>query len=340
MRASRRKFLTALSATIAAPVILSMSRGKAAELPGKGIKVTPMGNTPVTNIMQHYLVGIGLERLGYEMEPYKSATPPILIQAIAQGDATYTAQFWDPLYRVLYTNSGGEANLALLGKFIGGCDQGYLIDKKTADRYNIRNIKQLKDPKIAKLFDTQGDGKAQLAGSEPGWAVERVIEHHLDVYGLRATVKHNEGSYAALIADVIARFKQGKPILYYTYTPLWVSDVLRPGIEVEWLEVPFFSSPDGDTSIRHTLADGRDVGFAVNDERFLVNRKFIEKNPAVAKFFEVANIPIGVINQESLRIYQGGGTKPEDFRREAEKWVEKNSAEMDRWVNESLSAAK
>lgn len=50
--------------------------------------------------------------------------------------------------------------------------QGYLIDKKTADKYHITNIEQLKDPKIAKLFDANNDGKADLTGCNPGWGCE------------------------------------------------------------------------------------------------------------------------------------------------------------------------
>ncbi len=33
---------------------------------------------------------------------------------------------------------------------------------KTAEKYKITNVEQLKDPKIAKLFDSNGNGKADL----------------------------------------------------------------------------------------------------------------------------------------------------------------------------------
>ncbi|WP_416381251.1 glycine betaine ABC transporter substrate-binding protein, partial [Klebsiella pneumoniae] len=42
--------------------------------------------------------------------------------------------------------------------------------------------------------------------------------------GLSKTVTHNQGNYAAMMADTIARYKEGKPVLYYTWTPYWVSD--------------------------------------------------------------------------------------------------------------------
>ena len=102
------------------------------------------------------------------------------------------------------------------GVYVNGAAQGYLIDKKTAEQYHITNVEQLKDPKIAKLFDTNGDGKADLTGCTPGWGCEAVINHHIKAYGLSNTVEHNQGNYAAMIADTITRYKEGKPVLYYT----------------------------------------------------------------------------------------------------------------------------
>ncbi|MGC6745311.1 hypothetical protein ACP0HM_15040 [Escherichia coli] len=47
------------------------------------------------------------------------------------------------------------------GVFVNGAAQGYLIDKKTADQYkNHQHRTTGKIRKIAKLFDTNGDGKS------------------------------------------------------------------------------------------------------------------------------------------------------------------------------------
>lgn len=105
------------------------------------------------------------------------------------------------------------------GTYVAGAAQGYLIDKKTATQYGITNLGQLKDPEVAALFDGDGDGKADLIGCNPGWGCEGAINHHLDAFGLTPTVAHKQGNYAALIADTLARYQAGKPVLYYTWTP-------------------------------------------------------------------------------------------------------------------------
>ncbi|MEG0540668.1 MAG: glycine betaine ABC transporter substrate-binding protein, partial [Comamonas sp.] len=93
---------------------------------------------------------------------------------IASGDATFTAVNWQPLHDDMYAAAGGDKKFYREGVFVTGAAQGYLIDKKTAEQYKITNIAQLKDPKIAKIFDTNGDGKADMMGCSPGWGCEAV----------------------------------------------------------------------------------------------------------------------------------------------------------------------
>ncbi|VEA69649.1 Glycine betaine-binding periplasmic protein precursor [Serratia rubidaea] len=143
------------------------------------------------------------KKLGYDVKPPREVDYNVAYTSIASGDATFLAVNWDPLHADQYKAAGGDAKFYREGVYVSGAAQGYLIDKKTADKYHITNVEQLKDPKIAKLFDTNGDGKADMTGCTPGWGCEAVINHHLGAYGLEKTVTHNQGNYAAMIADTI-----------------------------------------------------------------------------------------------------------------------------------------
>lgn len=68
-----------------------------------------------------------------------------------------------------------------------------------------------------------------------------VIEHQLDKFGLKGTVKSARGAYEALMAEVIARVMRGEPTLYYDWGPSWVMGKLVPGKDVVWLPTPFDS---------------------------------------------------------------------------------------------------
>jgi glycine betaine/proline transport system substrate-binding protein len=337
--ATRRRFrwLAALAiAALALGTSLAMAQTPAAGLPGKGIKVQALQSPIAEETFQTMLVDRALEQLGYAPQPIKEVDYPTAHIAIANGDATFLAAHWDPLHKDYFNNAGGAAKLLRVGAYAGPAAQGYLIDKATADKYHITNISQLRDPALARLFDHDGDGKADLTGCNPGWGCEAMIEHHMDAYKLRPTVKHVQGSYAALIADTIGRYQRGESILYYTWTPYWVSGVLVPGKDVVWLQVPFSANPDkADTR----LADGSDYGFSVNTTRIVVNRAWADRNPAAVKLFEVMRLPIADINAQNERMRQGENTQA-DIARHTAGWIKYRQQLFDSWIAQARAAAQ
>jgi len=310
----------------------------AADLPGKGIKVLPLKSSIAEETFQTLLVMKALEKLGYDVQPIQEIEYATAHLAIANGDATFLADHWNPLHADFYTAAGGDAKFYRQGIYSGNAAQGYLIDKKTADAHKITHIDQLKQPEIAKLFDINGDGKADLTGCNPGWGCEGMIEHHLDAYGLKDTVTHNQGSYSALIADTISRFRAGKPVLYYTWTPYWVSNELKPGQDVVWLEVPFSSLPGERKGVDTKLPNGKNYGFVVNNQQIIANKAWAEKNPAAAKLFEVMQLPVSDINAQNHLMSQGQN-KLADIERHTNGWIKAHQKTFDGWIEQALAAA-
>ena len=299
----------------------------------QGVKVRPSSSTSSYGIFSTEVINFGLEKLGYEVETSKAVTIPIGHISVANEDLDFYGTHWRNLQKKFYLESGGANKLERIGNSIDNALQGYQIDKKTAEEYNITNLEQLKDPKIAQLFDSDGDGLANLTGCNAGWGCELAIEHHLDAYGLRDTVEHEQGQYDILIADVLARQQQGKPVLYYTYTPYWLPTVLKPGKDVIWLEVPFTSLPkeQGEFTEEDTSINGKNLGFAVEKVQVLANKKFIAANPTAKRLFELIEIPIEDINAQQELVHKGEGT-PADIRRHAREWIENNQEKFDGWL--------
>jgi len=331
-------FATQLKAGIAACALLLTANSPAASLPGEGVSVQPLKSSIAEETFQTLLVMKALERLGYDVQPIKEIEYAAGHIAIGNGDATFLADHWDPLHIDFFTKAGGDEKLYREGVYSPGALQGYLIDKKTADAYGISNIAQLKAPEIAKLFDANGDGKADLTGCTPGWGCEKVIEHHLDAYGLRDTVTHNQGSYSAIIADTIARHGQGESVLYYTWTPYWVSGVLVPGKDVIWLQVPFSSLPGARADVDTALPDGSNYGFQANNQRIVANRAFTDAHPDAAKLFAIMKVSNNDINAQNLRM-RDGEDSARDIERHADAWIRANQAKFDGWIAEAMAAA-
>lgn len=329
--------LRALLAAGGLALAASAAPALAADLPGKGIVVQPVQSTIAEETFQTLLVSRALQQLGYDVKPIKEVDYPAAHLAIANGDATFMADHWEPLHDDYFKNSGGAAKLWRGNSYSTGALQGYLIDKATASKYKITHIDQMKDPKIAKLFDNDGDGKANLTGCNPGWGCEKVIEHQLDAYQLRDHVSHVQGNYSALIADTIARHKQGQPIFYYTWTPYWVSNVLKPGQDVVWLQVPFSALPGSRAGTDTKLPNGQNYGFVVNTQRILANQQFIEKNPAAKKLFQSMKLPVADINAQNKAMHDGAN-KPADIEKHVNGWIQAHQARFDKWVADAKAA--
>ena len=92
---------------------------------------------------------------------------------------------------------------------------------KAAYDSGVTNLGDFRDSRVARMFD--GDGDAGPAGCAPGRRCERVIKHQLTECDLRGAISHDQGAYNAVITYSITHNKSGGNVLYYTWTPYWVS---------------------------------------------------------------------------------------------------------------------
>lgn len=303
-----------------------------------GAKVTALKSNIAEETFQMLVVNGILEKMGHEIASTNDVNYDIAFQTIANNanseDVYFLASMWDPLHNTKLEALGGDKNIVTYDKFISNCAQGYLIDKKTADKYNIKYYNDLEKPEIAKLFDTDGNGKANLTGCNAGWGCEKVIEHQLDAYNLRDTVEHNQGEYSALIANTIANYKTGKPILYYTWTPYWVSGKLVPGKDVVFLQVTHSANPNTPST---KLSNGSDYGFNINNQRIASNASVKTKHKDIAKLFDIIKLDVNDISGQNM-LMANGQNKEKDIERHAKLWLEKNSAKVDAWIKEAKAA--
>lgn len=332
-----KKSLTAALLACSLVASLSVAPLAAAEtMPGKGTTVRPYeGPLPEEKFQQHILYR-ALEELGYEIATPQEGDWKPMHEAVASGKADFSATHWDPLHHYLIDENGGEAALDHVGSLVEIALQGYLVDK-ASHNLGIRNLGDLTDPKIAKRFDIDGDGKADLVGCNTGkeWGCERVIEHHLTEYGLRDTVTHTAGDYDSLIQGVIARNKAGKPVLYYAWSPYWVHGELVPNSDVEYLEVPYSSLPDGRTD--NTVFSSKNLGFAVNTQRVVANTQFLRDNPAAAALLSVAAIDTNDISAQNYKMSQGENSTA-DIARHVDAWIFENRTKFDGWLKVAREA--
>lgn len=296
----------------------------------------PIGTGRPDHQLIYEVIEDGLSALGLETDEMLTAAYPAIHLSIGQGDADYTAVHWKPLHDEYYANSGGDDVFLRAGPTYTNAMQGYFIDKKTADKHGINALEQLKTANVAAIFDTDGDGRANLTGCNPGWGCEKVIEHHLDAYDLRDHINNDKGEYFALMADTIERFEAGQPIFYTAWAPNWIMSVLAPGQDVVFLNAPFSSLPGMDDA-NTVWDDGRNPGFGANDNYILVNKEFAEANPAAFAFLNGLRIPIADLNAMMKRV-NAGEDSAEEIEAVARDWITSNQADFDALIAKSKAA--
>jgi glycine betaine/proline transport system substrate-binding protein len=315
-------------------------------LPGEGQQLNVAMPTWDTAYFQSWVVFNLVEELGYEVGSPDILDNPLFYTSLAEGDLHFWADGWIPLHNSFLEPVADRVEIA--GTIVqAGALQGYLIDKATADEYGITSLEDFRDPEIAALFDTDGNGRANLTGCDPGWGCELVIEHHLDAYDLRDYIEHDQGLYSVLMADTVSRYQAGEPIFFYTWTPNWTIVELVPGEDVVWIQVPFPSLPadqvefeDATTleGVMGCVADPCAMGFPGNDMAIVANSAWLSENPAVARLFELVEIPLlDIAEQNALMI--DGEDDDADIMRHADEWIEANRDLVNSWLAEAMAAA-
>ena len=136
-------------------------------------EVTAISTGRTDHQLIYEVIEEGLAALGYENGEMLTGNYPAIHLSLGQGDAHYTAVHWKPLHDEFYANSGGDDALVRAGPLYEKAMQAYFIDKKTAEKHGINALEQMKDPAVAAIFDTDGDGQGQPDRLQPGLGMRK-----------------------------------------------------------------------------------------------------------------------------------------------------------------------
>jgi glycine betaine/proline transport system substrate-binding protein len=317
------------------------------EQPGEGVRVQPAVATWESALPIEAIFRVLLEELGYDVQPAQAVSNPIFYQAVTQGDVDYWANGWFPIHNGQLPRNF-EENASRVGTIVdNGAIQGYLVDKASVEEYDITSLEDFKRPEVKEAFDANGDGKADLGACPPGWGCEQVISHHLDVYDLHDHVNAITAGYSAMFADVVARYRSGEPVLYYTWTPNFTIQQLVPGEDVVWINVPETIPSEAQEGLEEamTIADVEgavtdpvSMGFVANDIQAVANDDFLAENPAAERLFELIEIDLADVSEMTVRISEGENSDRE-IEAMASEWIDANRSAVDGWLEEARAAA-
>ncbi len=275
----------------------------------------------------------GLERLGYGMDEPRVMTPAAMMQALAQGDADFTMDVVMPGATPVYT--AVKDKVSLLGPTVKpGSVTGYLIDKATSEKHGIKLITDLREQKNAALFAEGMDKRARMIGPGAGWNDEKKALDDMQRLGLKDTVNLVTGEYAAMVADVVSRYKAGKPVLLYAWFPNVATMELIPGRDLVFLEE---TGANPEFAFRDVpgCASGQPVcntGWSPTAYYTAANTEWMNQNKAAARFLGAMRMSLqDRINQNLLMVK--GEKRERDLARHATDWIKSNQKTFDGWVD-------
>lgn len=307
-------------------------------VPGDGQVVRMARPTWDTGWFQAEVMALLLAELGYSIDGPVTMENDEFYEQVALGGVDLWVNGWFPLHDNLLDAREGATRVGF--EVRGGALQGYLVDRVSVERLGLESLADLADPSVAAEFDRDGDGKADLIGCNSGWACQPIVDHHIDAYGLDATVTQVSGDYGPLMADTVARFRSGEPVLFYTFTPNWTVGALVPGRDVVWLPVPFASLPadiaDQEPlsvvdSVPGCLDEPCRLGFAPSDIRSVAGQGFLDDNPAIATLLEQFEISLTDISDQNARMIAGEDSAV-DIINHAALWIERHRELVDEWL--------
>lgn len=277
---------------------------------------------------------LGLEELGYKIKKLRDVKPSVFYVGATQGDVDLWVNGWEANQKAYIDQTKGKViPVGYVAK--GGGMQGYLIDKKTAEKYNIKSILDIKAH--AKKFDRDNDGKADLVACPPGWGCEKVITSHFEELNLGEFINPIKAEYAATLADSVSAYKNGQSIFYYTWAPNWIFGTLKLGEDVVWIDVP--TKTRNKIKIDNATMDKINIGFAMDDIRAFANKDFLNDSPRAKKFLELASIPVSDISAQNFLMYKGEKSQ-KDIERHAKDWIKQNQTKFDGWIREARKLTK
>jgi len=333
-----KKITWILAVPLAVGLLTTTAAVADSHMPGKGKTVKPARATWDTGFFLEAVYSRALEDLGYNVEDPKKLSNPIFYQSLVNGDVDFWANGWFPLHDTqLPDNFYDKASKAgMVAK--GGALQGYLVSKKEVEKFGIKSLDDFKRPEVKKAFDANGDGKADLVACPPGWGCEKAITKHLDQWGLEDHINPIKASYTASMADAIARYNNGDPVFFYTWTPNWTVYKLKPGEDVMWINVPD-KNEKAVSGIAGAVTDPIRMGFPPNDIEVCANNEFLKANPAAARLFEVMRIPVEAIFEQNARMQAGENTQ-KDIERHVTEWKASHADTWEGWLEAARKAAK
>ncbi|MFH1806121.1 MAG: ABC transporter substrate-binding protein [Pseudomonadota bacterium] len=270
-----------------------------------------------------------------------------LEQATANNDIQIFAEEW--IGRSDIWNKAVELDqVVAVGQTFVGASEGwfvpdYVINGDPARQIapmapDLKNVSQLSDPEIVKLFtDPEEPSKGRFLNCPSGWTCEGISTAKLEAYKLDENyVNFRPGTGTALDSAITSAYLQGEPILFYYWSPTAIMGKFK----LAQLEEPAYSDACWSELSKSDGKREEGCAFPGVDVAYGVNSTFAKDAPEIIAILEKATFPLEDVNGSLAFMVDNSVDAPvaaEEFlKTKADVWGQWVSDEARAKIEESL----
>ncbi len=220
----------------------------------------------------------------------------------------------------------------------------YVEDKQTVDHNNpykgtsnlyvpsymadrVGSIEDLRNPEVAAMFDTDGDGLGEYWAGDVTWASTKRWQIKFKSYGLDGLWEANIVSADTFKAGLAAAYASSSPQLFYYWTP----EALHVQYDLSIVEEPerFDGCEDVDLGAENWLEVSHfECVIAPNDVFIAFSKSLWERNPAAAQMLKNVQFTGDEINAWIVEMFEN----KRDPQEVAEEWIADNPDIVNAWI--------
>ena len=241
---------------------------------------------------------------GCKVEVTKGSTTPIMAAHYDKQLDVITEVWYDNII-ANYEPHVEAGTIMNIGVNTPDSQQAFYVDKTTADKYNLKSVEDMKDPKIAALFkDPEDPSKGRMTSCISGWTCYTVNLVKQKEYGLdKFYTNFDPGSGGALDAAIAGAFAKKKPIFTY----YWAPTGLMGKVDLVRLKEPKFSKKcwdDMSAVVEDIKANGPDAykpSCACEYRDMALTKSVLTEwakaHPEETKFLKKYTVPTATVNK-------------------------------------------
>ena len=207
--------------------------------------------------------------------------------------------------------------------------QSFCVSKVFSEKHGVTSIFDLARPEIAKLMDSDGNGKGEIWVGAPGWASANVNEVKVRDYGLLPFMDPIRAEQSVMQATVGDSISKDRGYAFYCYSPhaIWfLHDIVRleePAHDPA--EYVMYQPSDDPNWYENSKVASED---ALKKVQVAYSKSLQKRSPGIYEFLQNMSLNSDDV---SYFAYQIAGEK-RDPDAVVTEWIAENSARVDGWL--------